>query len=69
MGHQVGDSGLHQIDTDSKLGASAGSEATQQKSHGKPRSVATLLVPEDLCGGVGSQGVIRMRPSEFIRLK
>lgn len=47
----------------------AGSQATQQKSQGTPSLGATHGVPADLCGVAGSQGVDRVRPAEFIRLR
>ena len=59
---------IQQIDR-FKRGASAGSEATQQMSQGISSVAATWQVPADLCGGAGSQGVIRVRPAKFIRPK
>ena len=52
-----------------KLGASAGSEATQQIPQGIPSLASTCLVFAYLGGGVGSQGVIKVRPAEFMRPK
>ena len=52
-----------------KLSASAGSEATQLMSQGVLSLASTQQVPEDICGGTESQGIIRLRPEEFIRSK
>ena len=67
MRHQVGLSSVHQIKTGSFL---VGSEASQLMSHREYINLtATRWVLADLCGGTGSQGVIRMRPAEIMRPK
>lgn len=43
------------------------SEATQQTSQGTPRLAGPGQVFVDLCGEVVSQGIVRVRPAEFIR--
>lgn len=53
--------------TDSDLVKGAGPEATEQKSQ-DTWLATTCLGPVDLGGGAWSQGVLRMRPAEFIRL-
>ena len=55
MSHQVRVSGAHQIDT-FKLGAIAGSEASQQMSQGIPSLAATHWVLAYLCWG-GVSGI------------
>lgn len=52
-----------------KLSANAGSELTQQMSQSIPILAVPCWVPIDLSVRVGSQGVIRMSPAEFIRPK
>ena len=69
MSHQVGVSGVYKVDNRFKLSTSAGFEAAQQKSQATPRLSATSLGPVDLCGQLGSQGVLRVRPEKFIKLK
>lgn len=51
------------------IGPNPGSEATQLMSQDIPSLAPTLCVITHLFGGVGSQGVLRMKPAEFIRPK
>lgn len=51
-----------------KVGASTGTEETQEKSQGTAKPATTCLGPGDLCDGAGSQGLISVEPLEFIRL-
>ena len=46
-----------------------GSVTTQQKSQGIRSVTAARQVPRDLCVGVGSQKVVKVKPGEFIRPK
>ena len=52
-----------------KPSARAGSEITQQMSWGVSSLAATGRVLTRYCGGVRSQGVGRVRPAGFIRLR
>lgn len=51
------------------VGASAGSEASQQMSQGTSSLDATIWIVAHLCVGVGSQEVVTMWSAEFIRPK
>lgn len=68
VSHHVGmrcSTNLYRFD----LGANPGSEATQLMSQDMPSLGPTLCVITHLFGRVGSQGVLRMKPAEFISPK
>ena len=68
LNYQVRARGIQQVLYRFKVGASAGTEQTQQKSQGTLRPATTCLGPGDLYNGLRSEGVIRMDPVGFIRL-
>ena len=62
MNHQVGVSGVYQVDTDSQLLPVLG-----LRPLGK--SLSGHLGPSDLCNGAEPQGFVRIKPAEITSLK
>ena len=68
MSHQVGVSGVHKDDTDLNWASvldlrPLGKSLRVHQGQPPPRG------PVDICNGVASQGVVRVKPVEFLRLK
>lgn len=68
MSHQAGATGVYQINAGSNS-VPVLDQRTLKMSPGTPNLSANLPMPIDICGGTGSQEVIRVRSEEFIRPK
>lgn len=71
MSHHLGASGIHQVDTYTNLEPVLPLRPLSKllMVHQDQLPAASCMGPADISGGVGSEGVIRVRPAEFIGLK